>query len=155
MQRIKKNIEINAPVQQVFDFVTQPTNLPKIWPSMVEVNNVRRDANGQHEFDWVYKMAGMRFNGHAKTLQVRQNEFVETKNEAGIPSTFRWSYEARGNTTRVTLEIDYSVPTPVFGRLAEAVVVKLNEREAETMLANLKTTCEAAPQPSAGVAPHA
>jgi uncharacterized protein YndB with AHSA1/START domain len=152
MQSIKKTVDINAPVKQVFEFVTQPTNLPKFWPNMVEVSNARREANGSQEFDWVYKMAGIHFKGHAKTLLARPNEYLEIKNEAGIPSTFKWTYEARGNNTRISLEVEYSIPMPVIGKLAEAVVVKLNERDADSMLANLKTTCESFAQAGAGAA---
>ena len=43
----------------------------------------------------------------------------------------------------LTTEIEYSVPVPVLGRLAEALVVKMNEREAELVLANLKSRMEA------------
>ena len=36
------------------------------------------------------------------------------------------------------LGIEYAVPTPVLAKLAEKVVVRLDENEAEVMLANLK-----------------
>jgi hypothetical protein len=36
-----------------------------------------------------------------------------------------------------------TVPIPLLGKLAEAVIVKMNEREAELVLANLKVRMEA------------
>jgi hypothetical protein len=59
----------------------------------------------------------------------------------GIPNTFRWQYDAHGDDTDVTLEVDYKSPIP--GKLAERLVGRVNEREAETLLANLKRTMEA------------
>ena len=40
------------------------------------------------------------------------------------------------------VEIEYTVPMPVLGKLAEAVVLKQNEQEAEILLANLKNRLE-------------
>ena len=36
MAKMNKSIMINAPVDKVFEFVTEPTNLPKFWPSLIE-----------------------------------------------------------------------------------------------------------------------
>jgi hypothetical protein len=44
--------------------------------------------------------------------------------------------------TQVTFEIEYSIPIPLLGKFAEAFLVKMNEREAETLLANLKARME-------------
>ena len=40
MATVKKSIKINAPVEKVFEYLT-PENLPEIWPSLVEVKNVK------------------------------------------------------------------------------------------------------------------
>jgi len=43
----------------------------------------------------------------------------------------------------VTFEAEYSVPLPLLGKLAEAFIIKQNEREAELLLANLRARMEA------------
>jgi uncharacterized protein YndB with AHSA1/START domain len=154
MQRIKKSIDINAPVDRAFEYVTKPENLLHIWPSLVEVHNVKMSPDGLNEFDWTYKMIGFRFHGHSKTVQSKPGEYAEAKNEGGIPSTVRWSFERRGAGCRVTFDAEYRIPTPVIGRLAEAAASKINEREAEMLLANLKTTCEAMAQPQPAPSAH-
>jgi uncharacterized membrane protein len=155
MRKIGKQIEIGASVERVFDYVTRPENLLSIWPSLVEVSNVERRSDGWHSFDWAYKMGGIRFHGKAKTVRVEPNAYIEVKNEGGIPSVFRWRYDKRDNSTLVTLDVEYTVPTPVLGKVAEAIVAKMNERETETLLANLKTTLEIAPTVKAGDSAHA
>jgi uncharacterized protein YndB with AHSA1/START domain len=143
MPTVHKTIEIHAPVGAVFSFLTDPVNLPGIWPSMVEVAKVERTPEGGHDFDWTYKMAGLRFHGHSHTIEVERNRRVVDRNEGGIPSTFRWTYEqVGGGDTRVTLDVDYGLPR-IFGALAAPMLRKMNEREAETLLANLKTRMEA------------
>jgi len=140
MATIRRSISIHAPVEQVFDYVADPTHLPEIWPSLVEVQNVRPHATG-NSFDWDYKLLGMRIHGHSDPVELVRNERQVTRSERGIPNTFRWLYAAHDGETEVTLEVDYKVP--ILGRLAERIVGRVNEREAETLLANLKHKMEA------------
>jgi len=42
----------------------------------------------------------------------------------------------------VTFEVEYTVPILVLGKLAEAIIVKINDREGELILANLKARME-------------
>jgi hypothetical protein len=43
----------------------------------------------------------------------------------------------------VTFEAEYAVHVPLLNKLAESFLVKLNEGEAETLLANVKAKMEA------------
>ena len=63
MAKLEKTITIKAPVEKVFNYIDDSTNLPEIWPSLVEVTDVQPLPNGGHTIRWVYKMAGMRFKG--------------------------------------------------------------------------------------------
>jgi uncharacterized membrane protein len=142
MAKITKSVTINAPVEKVFAFMSQPTNLPEVWPSMVEIKNVQPSPAGGYNFGWVYKMAGVRFDGASETTESITNQLVVTKSTKGIESTFVWMYESKDNGTKVTVEVEYSVPIPLLGKLAEAFIVKQNEHEADAMLANLKARME-------------
>lgn len=72
MAKVKKTISINAPVEKVFGYFEEPTNLPEIWPSMVEVKDVQRLPNGGTSFRFVYKMLGVRLEGGKLTKRCRQ-----------------------------------------------------------------------------------
>jgi len=141
MLSIKKSIEIKAPASEVFKFITTPENLPVVWPSMMEVSNVTMNPNGLQAFDWVYKMAGIHFHGHSDTVEIKPDQLLVMKNEKGITSKFRWAFEGRGDSTVLTMEADYEIPG-ALGKLAKPFLQKLNEREAETLLANTKMRLE-------------
>jgi len=142
MAKIRKSVSIRAPLNQVFDYMTHPENLLEIWPSMVEVKNVQRKLDGEHSFDWVYKMGGIHFHGHAMTTEVVQNQRVVVKNDKGIPSTFIWTYSGENGNSKLILDIDYTLPIHLLDKLAEPFLTKINEREAEVMLDNLKNRME-------------
>ena len=142
MVKIEKTITINAPVEKVFGYVSEPTNLLEIWPSLVEVKDVQRLPNGGHSFRWVYKMAGMRFEGSSEITEYVANQRAVTKTKGGIESIHTAIYQPEAGGTKVTIEVEYTVPIPLLGRLVEAFIVKQNEHEAEVYLANLKARME-------------
>ena len=142
MATIKKSININAPVEKVFEYAKNPEILPEIWPSLVEVKNIKELPNGGHSFDWVYKMAGMRLNGSSEDIEVVLNERTVSRTSGGIESTITWEYQPVDDGTKMTSTVEYNVPIPLLGKLAESIIVKINENEAEVILANLKTMME-------------
>ena len=142
MEKVHKTIIIDAPLEQVYAYINVPTNLPEVWPSMVEAKDVEKLPNGGNRFRWVYKMAGMRFEGTNEDIDVVENQHVTGTTKGGIDSTVTWKTEAEGTGTKVSFIAEYSVPVPLVGKMAEKIIVKMNEKEAETLLANLKARME-------------
>lgn len=142
MAKLERTITINAPVEKVYEYMMQPTNLPGIWPSMIEVKDLNNVENVGGSFNWVYKMAGRNFEGKTEFVEVIPCERVVTKTVGGIPSTFTWKYEPADGATKLSVQVEYTVPVPLLGKLAEAVIVKQNEHEMDTLLANLKARTE-------------
>lgn len=143
MAKITKTIEIDAPVERVFELMANPNNLPEVWPSMVEVSNVRCEPDGSHSFDWVYKMAGMRFEGHADSTEAEKNRRVVSRNTSGIPGTFYYTYESlSGGRSKLSIEVGYELPQRALSKLAEPVLRRINEHEAEVLLKNVKARTE-------------
>ncbi len=142
MAKLTKSITINAPVEKVFGYVSDSTNLPEIWPSLMEMKDVKHLPDGKTTDSWTYKMAGMRLKGTTVTEYVK-NKSIISKTEGGVKSTQIWTFEPENGGTKVTFEVEYTVPIPVIGKLAEAIVVKMNDHEGDVLLANLKSRMEA------------
>ncbi len=142
MKRIRNSIQIKAPAQSVFDYLAQPSNLLSIMPSMIEVSNVVPQATGGNEFDWIYKMGGVRLKGHTRTEVFQPGKLLRVRTEGGIVSTWTFKFDGDGAGIKLTADIEYTIPIPVLGKLAEAVVARMNERENELMLAHLKEVTE-------------
>ncbi len=143
MAKIDRTITINAPVEKVFQYLDEPTNLPEIWPSMIEVKDVKRTPQRLGDsFHWVYKMAGMRFEGDSKTQEHIPNKRIVTKSMGSIPSTFVYTFEKENGHTRLREEVEYTVPDSLLGKLKERFVLKVNEDETDAFLANLKARME-------------
>ena len=142
MAKTVKTINIKAPVEKVFDYISEPTNLTEIWPSLVEVKDVQRLPSGGTKNRWVYKMAGIRLEGTSESEDTVSNQRIVSKSKGGVESTQTWMFQPEAGGTKVTFEVEYTVPIPVLGKLAEAIIVKMNEHEGELILANLKARME-------------
>ena len=143
MAKLEKSVTINAPVNKVFDFMGDPKNLPEVWPSMVEVKDVQPLPAGGYNFSWTYKMAGMRFQGSSETTEFIANQHNVTESKKGIQSKFTWDYKPEAGGTKLNVKVEYTVPIPLLGKLAEAFIIKQNEHESDALLANLKARMEA------------
>lgn len=110
MTKFTKTIKINAPVEKVFAYLATPTNLPEIWPSMIEVKDVKPLPNGGSHFHWKYKMAGMPFEGDTDTMVFEANKHVVTETKTGIPSKWDYVYHRANGGTELTLTGDSPSP---------------------------------------------
>ena len=142
MAKIVKTITIDAPAEKVFGYVEEPANVPEYWPSVIEVKDVESLPNGGFKYRWVYKMAGVRFEGGTETTEFVANKRTVSENTGGVSGTVTWIYQAEAGKTQVTFEAEYTVNVPLLRKLAEAFLVKLNEQEAEVILANVKAQME-------------
>jgi len=143
MARVVRSITIDAPVEKVFGFFNAPANL-------LEVSDVQRLPSGGNSHRFAYKMAGMRFEGTSEDTEYVANQRTVTETKSGIESRITLTSRPADGGTEVTYDEEYTLPIPVLGRLAEAVVVRQEAREVELMLANVKDQLEACDAPETG-----
>ena len=142
MPRVENEVIINASATQVFNYVSQPSNLPQIWPSLYEIKDEKLLANGGYSFRWTYKMGGMHFTGSGECIDCLQDVLLSSRNTGPIDSTVTFTFRSKENQTKVTLTIDYRVHLPLVGQLTEVIIHKMNEKEAALILDNLRIRFE-------------
>jgi carbon monoxide dehydrogenase subunit G len=137
----KNSIVIHAPADSVFAYVDEPTQLAEWLPSIVEVRNVIGTGAGQ-QFEWTAKMAGRLLRGQSTVIEHVPNRCAVHQSIGMVSSTFGYTVEPLAEGTALTLEIEYKIPIPLLGRLAERVLIRRNIREFELALINVKETLE-------------
>ena len=142
MANVEKSITINAPAEKVFDYLNDPLAQLEWVPSIMEVKDVSGSGVGRH-FKWKYKMAGILLEGESTVTEYIPNKRIVTQSKGGATSTWTFNLEPHNGETRVKLTIEYTIPVPVLGRLAEKIVLKRNEREADLAMTNIKEKMEA------------
>ena len=143
LSRIDNEIMINAPLRDIFDFVIKPRNLLQIWPSLIEIDDEQLLPNKGYSARWIYKMAGICLNGKSRCTEVEEYRWFSVEILGAINSTITWTFRTKDNiNTKVTISIQYRVPLSILSRLAEMIIVKINEHEAELVLTNLRLRLE-------------
>lgn len=141
MAKVKKNITISAPVEKVYDYLANQKNQPYWIPSMVEVRNSTGSGVGE-QFQWTYKMAGILLEGETTVTELTQNKRIRSQSKGAVTSEWILNLEPQDGGTMLELNIDYTVPIPVLGKLAEKIVLNRNEREADLAMNNIKEIIE-------------
>jgi len=143
MVKVEKSIVLNAPVEKVFDYLADPHSNVDVIPGMVDVRDIEEtpDHIGMH-FHWTYKMAGLKFEGETKVLEWERYRRVVTESTGGVKSRWYFTYGSAPSGSTLTVAVEYEVPMPVLGKLAEAVVRRQNEKELDLLLSNVKARVE-------------
>ncbi len=142
MAKVGKNIFINAPVGKVFSFMDEVERQPEWLPSMVGVWDIAGWPGLGTRWKWHYQMAGIRFEGRSVVSEYVQNKRIVVETKGGIDSYWLWLFQPEDNGTRVNLTVEYRLPGSILGRLAGKAVEKVNEKEVEAALANIKKIIE-------------
>jgi carbon monoxide dehydrogenase subunit G len=141
MTTVNRSINIKAPVESVFTYLSDPMNALEWMVGMMEVTDVSGIGLGEH-YSWKYKMVGIPIQGKSTTTEYVPNERAVVESKAGIASKFTFTYAPQEGGTKLDLEVDYTIPVPVLGKLAEKLVLKRNEREADMWMDNIKERLE-------------
>jgi carbon monoxide dehydrogenase subunit G len=141
MPIINNSINISAPVEKVFAYLADPLSGPEWFVGMSEVTDVTGSGVGQH-YRWKYSMIGIPFHGETTVAEQVPNERSVIDSKGGVTSKFTFTFAPHEGGTKLDLEIDYTIPVPVLGKLAEKAVFKRNQREAAMSMENIKERLE-------------
>jgi carbon monoxide dehydrogenase subunit G len=141
MPTINNSINISAPVEKVFAYLSDPRNSPEWLGSLSEVTDVTGSGVGQH-YHWKYNMLGVPLRGETTVSEHVPNERRVTEGKGGVTSTWTFTFAPHEGGTKLDVELDYTIPVPVLGKLAEKLVLKRNQREAQMSMENIKERLE-------------
>ena len=141
MAKIERSSTINASVEKVFAYISDPTNLPEWLPSLTDARDITGEGVGQR-WGWTYKMIGLSLKGESEVTEHIPNQRHVHKSTGGILSTWTYTFNPEAGGTRLNLVVEYTIPVPVLGKVAERLVLRQNEREADLAMANIKERLE-------------
>ena len=87
-------------------------------------------------------MGGLPLKGKTETSEYVANKRIGLKTSGGITSMWTWQFSGVADKTEIDLVIEYTVPVPVLGKLAEKLITRQNAREANLAMANIKSRME-------------
>ncbi len=152
MTTIQTQIEINAPVERVFEFYTNPDNIKESWPRDIvkESENVSGQKSEEgSEMKITGEYMGKRDEMTLEVVEKEQNKRLVTKQTEGPfqrwDSIQEFQSSGNGSTTRVSHTINYELPTTgkianvLTGSQAENKIRQGIEQAAQTVKQRLES----------------
>lgn len=134
MPTVEKDIEINAPVDRIYQYWTEYERFPQF---MENVKEVRR--TGPDTTHWVVEAAGKTVEWDARTVTENQRRVAwMATGESGQSGEVRFT--PLGNRTRVHVRMDYSLPSKLQETAASGLGI--DERVVSRDLENFKQMVE-------------
>jgi len=154
MTTIERAIEIDAPVEKVFQFASDWNTWPEFFEGVSDfkpTTEIRR-GNGSR-FTYRAKLLGMRTHVETEIREFIENEGWTGISVKGVKCQSRWIFKRLNKRTEFKYILSYRLPMPIIGCILDGLLVRPEwKRIIENSLKNLKKQMEQqTPERSASV----
>jgi uncharacterized membrane protein len=145
MPVVEKEIEIQAPFEKVFQIAKDVEDYSQFIPSIKSVRILEQEGN-RRITEWVGRVEEL-----GRTITWKEEDFWdEERGECrfrSLEGDFNkyegiWLFQKKGDTTLVSLRIEYEMHIPLIGALLQGLIRRKVEESARDMLEGLKERCE-------------
>jgi len=153
MPRVEKEIEIESPPGTVWNVLTDPTYLPKLYPNIVtlQTNPPGRAVPGQRA-DLVARVGGAKIRVLIQFITVDpQNRLVSRAVPGGLFSAFEHivTLTSDGLRTKARISFDFTIAPEYLSKVPDPALLARNLGENLQLYGpNLKDICELMPLPT-------
>ncbi len=132
MPTIARSILVNAPIEEVFQFVADYRNTPKYQRQFSRFEPVGEPTHGLGlTVDARGRFKGLPIRAKLRITEFVENERIVSRSVEGLKSAAEWEFGREGDKTRVTFTASYSWPLPILSRairkMLEAELIAMTE----------------------------
>jgi uncharacterized protein YndB with AHSA1/START domain len=144
MITVEKSIVVDAPVEQVFAYIVDPTHVPEYVPGGGEVKDVQRLPDGRYTYTDVSKFLGLHAESKCEQVEVVPNErIVEKQQGGGMDTTMTERFERLPDgKTRVSLVSETTLHAGPFAKFGETFLAKYFDHGMEMAMEAAKAHIE-------------
>jgi uncharacterized membrane protein len=143
---VQRDIHVNAPPLEAMRLLSEATRWPDWYPGMVQIDVTAPFPEKGGRVDFKVRSAGMSMSITETMLDYRPGELQLLEMDGMLSGQARWELTPEGEGTHLTTTFDYALPGGVFGKIADALVVKrMNGKSLEEALQNFKRLVEGQP----------
>lgn len=97
-------VHIEAPVEKVFDFFSDPRRSAELFPEM-QVRELKMTDDGIGTYaSYHSRLAGIPFDAFSVYTEVVRNKHITEKSSSAMVGTWAYDFEPEGTGTRVSME---------------------------------------------------
>jgi uncharacterized protein YndB with AHSA1/START domain len=142
LENLQRSVHIDAPIKQVFDYLSDPLHLLAIWPRTTRIETVEHLYSGRYTFDWTHNLLSVHFEGRGECDHRLSRDTITYRLSGGLQSMMTWKLEPEATGTNATLELTYTMPRPLQSHHPLVSLVRCYEQDADDMVASVKAQIE-------------
>lgn len=143
MAYVQRRVEIEASPEETMAFLSDARRWPEWYPGLSEIHLTDPFPEKGGKVSFKVKSAGMSMQITETVLDYQPGKLQQFQMEGMLAGHARWEVTPEGDGTALTTTFDYALPGGVFGRLADALIVKrMNAKSLEEALQNCKALVE-------------
>ena len=143
MAIVQRSIQIKSSPQETMALVRDASRWPDWYPGMKEIDIAAPFPEEGGKVAFKVRSAGMSMPITETVLEYQPDKLQLLQIEGAMSGRARWELTPEGDGTRLTTTFDYVLPGGVFGRIADALMVKrMNAKTLEEALHNFKALVE-------------
>jgi carbon monoxide dehydrogenase subunit G len=143
MAIVKRSVQINASPRETMALLSDASRWPDWYPGMTEIHIAAPFPETGGKVTFKAKSAGMTMTVTETVLDYHPEKLQLMQMEGMLSGRARWELTPDGVGTRLTTTFDYALPGGVFGKIADALIVKrINATSLEGGLNNFKALVE-------------
>ena len=139
MAHVQRSVAIKASPEETMAFLSDASRWPDWYPGLSEVQVVGPFPEKGGKVTFKVKSAGMSMQITETVLDYQPGKLQLFEMEGMLSGHARWEVIPEGDGTVLTTTFDYVLPGGVFGRIADALIVKrMNAKSLGEALQNCK-----------------
>lgn len=143
MAIVQRSIEIKASPQETMALLSDASRWPDWYPGMTDLTIAAPFPEQGGSVTFKVKAAAISMPMTETVVDYQPGKLQLLEMKGGLTGSARWELTPEGDGTRLTTTFDYALSGGVFGRIADALIVKrMNAKSLEQGLSNFKALVE-------------
>ena len=143
MAIVQRTVQIKASPQETMALLSDASRWPDWYPGMTELSITAPFPEKGGKVAFEAKSAGLSMPVTETVIDYQPGKLQLFQMEGALSGRARWELTPEGDGTRLTTTFDYELPGGVFGKIADALIVKrMNRKSLGEGLNNFKALVE-------------
>jgi len=143
MAIVQRNVQIKASPQETMALLSDASRWPEWYPGMTEIDVAAPFPEEGGRVIFKVKSAGVSMAITETVLEYQPGKLQLLGMEGMLSGRARWELTPEEDGTRLITTFDYTLPAGMFGKIADALVVKrMNAKSLNEALHNFKALVE-------------
>lgn len=142
---VERSIDIAAPQEMVFEYVSDHRNVPRYMDKVTSIQAIGRQVSGLgSRYRWEVLVRGLKLGAEFEVVEFKPHEWMAAVTTSGPKSRGWWRIRSHNGGTRVTLAAAYELPRILLvkligGRVIEREIGSIFETSLRRLRANLES----------------